>query len=638
MSFVFQCPHCEHKLTVGDDWEGVETECPHCLATVKITRMPEPLSLPGMEMPAPRKSLARYWVYGVLLCLAVVVFGVNIYLAINSPEEEPAPAQEEAPAIASEPAAAEPLAPPPPEEAPLPAQSADAAENATASLQPPAVQLKSYGQLAQAVHEGNASADAIRPEDVQPFLMLACRKGDADVVEFLLEAKADPVAPGKDGLTPITQTVHSGHLDCLNLLLKKANYVDKPDQTGHVPLFYAVSSNKLDIAEFLCHKGADVNISQENNAWTPLLGAVKDKKTEMALLLIRHGAETDKDSADGVSPFELAITTGQLKVVEAICWRKKNLNVHLPNGSTPLLTAILSGNSQMVRLLLEFDANPNMPDASGKSFPITLAEKSNNIEMLEILMQKGALPPMKAQNNPSAAHERPKDIPADDVANEKEADNDEAPPNSFHVGDLFLGEKFRGNFKVISNIVNKNLPPPFELLQPQKKYGVFVIRPRSLMQQDKTDLFFPSFMERTITVFFSQLSLQNWGFIIDIKHSKPLDVQRQIWEFFANCEALGENQDSEQLRSSLSENDKGCLGTFIQDATQFKFRETNGITGGSWNKLQVYLNGDFLAVLYTLPFKRFSETLETSNRKCKLYILYVNIPLYQKACDELIWR
>ena len=67
MSFTYYCPNCKHKLTVGDDWDGVQTECPHCQATITITREkpsvqsvePESRENEGVEETAPQPGPRR---------------------------------------------------------------------------------------------------------------------------------------------------------------------------------------------------------------------------------------------------------------------------------------------------------------------------------------------------------------------------------------------------------------------------------------------------------------------------------------------------------------------------------------------------------------------------------------------------
>ncbi|MBR4221686.1 MAG: ankyrin repeat domain-containing protein [Victivallales bacterium] len=660
MSFTYHCPNCQHKLTVGDDWDGVQTECPHCQATITIRRETpaEPNGAAGIASPQPRhrkkSSASRWLVYGVLVVLLILVMGVNLYLAISDDQMPPVNEGEVAPQEAVTPQEATQEAPQEAtQEAPSPAETAEAndaeppatsateAEAEVRQYAPPAPMQKRYEQLAEAVKAGELDkAKGLLLDDAQPFLMMACRYGDTEVVRLLLEAGADPTAPGKGGLTPATIAAKAGAVECLKLLfIEKRDLPDKRDLHDHSPMYYAVTGGKLEAVEYLCQAGANVNTLEEDETWTPLLAAISKGDEAMLKLLLKHGADLDKTASDGHTPLYVAITSGQQKIVEAICWRRRRLDFHWEEGFTPLMTAVDAGNAQVVKTLLDCGANPNMPDKSGVRYPITIAQEENNLELLELLMKYGAVSHKKTQENaenPQDILEKLKANTAKEKEGDKEPKEEDARPNGkLRLADIITGEKFRGNMKLVSNMQNKNLPPPYELTQPQKKYGVFVIHPGSSTHQHKGDRLFPSQMDHKITVFFSQKSNRNWGFVMEtVKFHKPLEFQKQLRDLITKNYNLEENEETTDLQEELAEKDPGHLGDFIAAATQSKFKEKGEEKGGPWNQDQVFYNGEFLAVLYTHPYKRFSETI-AQDKKCKLYLLYVDMEMYKKACKEL---
>ncbi len=642
MSFTYHCPNCQHKLTVGDDWDGVQTECPHCQASITIKREENPAqsveteNAPQPPRPQRKGSLSRWLVYGTLILLLAVVMGVNIILAKSDgaesgevpsgpqttvAHEEPVEPPKEVPSEVAETKNDEPPA----------NVSADDAE--VPQYTPPANQQIRYDQLAAAVKEGElAKAKELLLDDAQPFLMMACRLGDTEVVRFLLEAGADPVAPGKGGMTPATIAAKAGNVECLKLLfIEKRDLPDKRDMQDHSPLYYAISSGKLEVVEYLCQAGANVNTLEADETWMPLLAVIRKGDEPMLKLLLKHGADLDKTTNDGHTPLYVAITTGQLKMVEAICRRKRRPDYHWEEGFTPLMTAVESGNAQIVKVLLDSGANPNMPDKSGNRYPITLAQEQNNLELLELLMQYGAVSPKKTQENA----ENPQDILEKLKANsvkEKSADKkpkeENARPNSrLRLADILTGEKFKGTPTLVNKRQPKNVPPPYELTQPQKKYGVFVINPSSKL--------FPSQMDHKITVFFSQKNTRNWGFVMGtVKYHKPLEFKEKLWEYISQSYGLEENEDTTDLQAELAEKDPGHLSEFVAAATQNTFKKDGEEKGGAWNQDQVFYNGEFLAVLYTHPYKSFSESVK-QNKECRLYLLYVDMEMYKKACKEL---
>ena len=649
MSFTFNCPYCRHKLTVGDDWEGISTECPHCQASITITRNAEQNDgktgveeQPAVAVPKKQRSfLARNLVYCVLIAAVILVFGVNLYLAY-APNDQTAPEKDsttmkttvvnqqvdDSADQTEEPASiAENEAPP-------------KAEVEEPPYTPPLSEMKRYELFVATLKQDEPPRDnAVSEDDLQPFLMIASRRGDAEAVRFLLDAGAEPGVPGKGGLTPVTVAAKSGNLEALKLLIHNRSLVNKPDGTDHSALYYAVSGNHPEIAECLCLAGANVNILQDDEAWSPLAAAIQKGHADMVKLLLKHGADLEKKDQDGHTPLYQAITSGQLPMVEAILWRRRKLDFHWEDGLTPLMTAVKTGNAQLVKLLLDFDANPNMADKTGEHYPITLAEEENNIEILEILMKHGAIRQKKEQDNADKTQNILEKLKANSKKKPEEAkdatEEDVKPNGKLRLADIITGEKFRGNMKLVSNMQNKNLPPPYELTHPQKKYGVFVIHPGSSTHQHKGDRLFPSQMDHKITVFFSQKSIRNWGFIMEtVKFHKPLEFKAQVWDLIAKNYDLEENEETTDLQEDLATADGGHLGDFVAAATQTAFKEKGVEKGGPWNQDQVFYNGEFLAVLYTHPYKRFSESI-AQDKKCKLYLLYVDMEMYRKACKEL---
>ena len=84
-------------------------------------------------------------------------------------------------------------------------------------------------------------------------------------------------------------------------------------------------------------------------------------------------------------------------------------------------------------------------------------------------------------------------------------------------------------------------------------------------------------------------------------------------------EKMGASKD---LEEKIPSDSKGNLSKFITEATKYDLSE------------QVYLNGEFLAVIYTHPYRKYGE-IEKTNKKCKLWVIYVDLSAYREACGEL---
>lgn len=92
-------------------------------------------------------------------------------------------------------------------------------------------------------------------------LMLAARKNNEKMVDFLLKKGANPdLASNSPGQTPLHIAASQGYIEIVRLLLKKGASINARDSEGNTPLFFAVYNGQKDMVTFLLRNGADQNI------------------------------------------------------------------------------------------------------------------------------------------------------------------------------------------------------------------------------------------------------------------------------------------------------------------------------------------------------------------------------------------
>lgn len=91
---------------------------------------------------------------------------------------------------------------------------------------------------------------------------IACRTGDCDLINFLLEidgALWDSFS--RNGRTPLHTVSLHGHTALLEILIQKCSYnLDVQDTCGNTPLMDAVRAGHLETVKCLINNGAEVNI------------------------------------------------------------------------------------------------------------------------------------------------------------------------------------------------------------------------------------------------------------------------------------------------------------------------------------------------------------------------------------------
>lgn len=113
--------------------------------------------------------------------------------------------------------------------------------------------------------------------------------GDISIIESFIEADPESVN-FKDsyGYTPLHFAIYHERLNIAEFLIGRNADINTRYKGGGTFLHYTVKNGYLEAVEFLISKGADVNV-RANDGDTPLALAMKSKQEEIAELLRRHG-------------------------------------------------------------------------------------------------------------------------------------------------------------------------------------------------------------------------------------------------------------------------------------------------------------------------------------------------------------
>ncbi len=125
------------------------------------------------------------------------------------------------------------------------------------------------------------------------------KEGDVSTLEFILKTASEvnvEITHMHDGAgmghtTTIEIATIAGQLEIVVLLLRYGASVDAGE---HTPLHHAVNQGLYRIAETLLEAGANCNVETDLNI--PLIIAVRNRSLEGVKLLIRYGADVDRDS------------------------------------------------------------------------------------------------------------------------------------------------------------------------------------------------------------------------------------------------------------------------------------------------------------------------------------------------------
>ncbi len=144
-----------------------------------------------------------------------------------------------------------------------------------------------------------ANINARGPLDMTP-LIVACMEPTISpiVIEFLLAAGAWTEDADVTGMTPLMWACAGSRFDVMELLVQRKANIHAQDHYGYDALYHAVHANHLMVAQWLLDHGANPN--HRSHQGERSLGVAPT--AEMLRLLIRYGGRVDPDPGDAFVP------------------------------------------------------------------------------------------------------------------------------------------------------------------------------------------------------------------------------------------------------------------------------------------------------------------------------------------------
>uniref|UniRef100_A0A336L5G5 CSON003381 protein n=1 Tax=Culicoides sonorensis TaxID=179676 RepID=A0A336L5G5_CULSO len=248
----------------------------------------------------------------------------------------------------------------------------------------PLMEAASAGHVsvAKILLEHGAGINTHSNEFKESALTLACYKGHLDMVRFLLGAGADQEHKTDEMHTALMEASMDGHVEVARLLLDSGAQVNMPTDSFESPLTLAACGGHVDLAMLLIERGA--NIEEVNDeGYTPLMEAAREGHEEMVALLLSQGANINAQTEETQeTALTLACCGGFLEVADYLI--KHGADIEL-GASTPLMEAAQEGHIELVRFLLDNNANVHAQTQTGDT-ALAYACENGHTDVAEILL------------------------------------------------------------------------------------------------------------------------------------------------------------------------------------------------------------------------------------------------------------
>ena len=268
----------------------------------------------------------------------------------------------------------------------------------------------------------------------------ASNRGRADVVEVLLEAKADSDKPNAlNQYTALHEAARNGHVQVVRLLLQARADANKPNFCRETPLWSASRGNHVEIVRLLVQGGVacshfDAALKCAADCdYVEVAGVVLDAMAKQApadesvlndalhrasgrgspdILRLLLAARADKDAAnsDGDTPLHWACSAGDcmspcaghLEVVRLLLTAAADVDKANSSGDTPLMDSCFEGYEEMLSCLLLARADVNKLCSLGKTALMKASVYSGAERVIQLLLDAKASINMAAQTGETA--------------------------------------------------------------------------------------------------------------------------------------------------------------------------------------------------------------------------------------------
>ncbi|XP_029653072.1 E3 ubiquitin-protein ligase MIB2 isoform X2 [Octopus sinensis] len=220
--------------------------------------------------------------------------------------------------------------------------------------------------------------------------MIACRLGNIDLINFLIDNGADLNMEDGDSKTASHYAVFAHRCDVVDLMVSKGANINSGDHFGNTPLHCAVEKNCEDVVKVILKTRVKEMNKANNNGGTPLhLACIKGHKHIVGHLL-KCSPDVNLGDITGFTPLHEVCNEGNAEIVQLLL-KLPNIDVNRADkdGNSPLHYAAYRGHIDTVPLLLQQPRiNLNMVNITGNT-PLHMAVQKQHYNVVALMLSQG---------------------------------------------------------------------------------------------------------------------------------------------------------------------------------------------------------------------------------------------------------
>ena len=211
-------------------------------------------------------------------------------------------------------------------------------------------------------------------ESLSEDLMRAVSEDCVEATDFLVSQ--DPNYREANSHTLLTAACINGSLSTVKVLLEAKADPNLPDSRGYTPLMLASSCGLETIVALLLHWGADPNIQTSSGTTALLSAGYNDNHMSLFNSLLIAGASVDAQDNAGWSSLMFACSRGCAEIVRLLLQCNANVNLCTFGGKTALMFGCMLCTSIRLKVLEEDVPSSSVPIERSLNMPAKLADKN----------------------------------------------------------------------------------------------------------------------------------------------------------------------------------------------------------------------------------------------------------------------
>ena len=253
-------------------------------------------------------------------------------------------------------------------------------------------QAVDFNKIAVAQVILNWKQDAVKQKDAEGWnpLHLAAKTNATTMIHILCDKTAETEATTNRGNTPLLVAALTGSEEAVTALLAKKASPKASNRAGWTPVHYAAAADNAQMIQMLHQHGGELH-NKTRSSNSPLsLAIMNDSERAAALLMQICSTLGNWKNSNNWTALHLAASKDAPNMVQILTGSAGvDLNALNDKGNTPLAVAVFQGCLQVVEVLLEADANPDISNKKGWR-ALHFAAQQDACDVVHLLCEAGA--------------------------------------------------------------------------------------------------------------------------------------------------------------------------------------------------------------------------------------------------------